>query len=494
METLFARIRDHAEQRPHHLALADGATRLDYRELSRTIERTEVSGRRVGLLLANSCAFAVLDLALLSRGIVCVPMPPFFSDAQLAHLARDAGLDTVITDQASRVASLANGEAAHTVDAAGRTLNCFSLRPAHTPSLPHGTVKITYTSGTTSEPKGVCLTATNIEHVTLGLCEAVHANARDQSLALLPLSTLLANIANLYAPLASGGTAWLTDLADCGVNGSIGVSRDAFVAALQRHRPTVTVVVPHLLKTLVEAVAQGADRPRTLRFIAVGGAPVPAALLAQARRLGLPVYQGYGLSEAASVVSLNLPNQRRIGSVGRPLPHVQIRIADDGEVIVRSNLFAGYLGDPASPREEWPTGDLGYLNADGYLYLTGRKKTAYATAHGRKLAPEWVESVLTADPAIAQAAVFGEGRSFNVAIVVPSATAAVTRIDSAIGAANLTLPDYARVTRWIIADAPFSPRNGLANGAGALRREAIAAKYARAIARLYEQEETHAVF
>src|SRR3569623_2426536 len=421
MVTLFARIRDHAEQRPHHLALADGAMGLDYRELLRAIERTEVSGHRVGLLLANSCAFAILDLALLSRGIVCVPMPPFFSDAQLAHLVRDAGLDTVITDQASRIALLASGEAAHMVDVAGRTLSCFSLRPACTPPLPHGTVKITYTSGTTGEPKGVCLTAANIKHVMQGLCEAVHANAQDQSLALLPLSTLLANIANLYAPLSSGGTAWLADLADCGVSGSIGVSRDAFVAALQRYRPTVTVVVPHLLKALVEAVAQGADWPRTLRFIAVGGAPVSAALLVQARRLGLPVYQGYGLSEAASVVRLNR-----------------------------------------------------------YLYLTGRKKTTYATAHGRKLAPEWVESALTADRAIAQAAVFGEGCSFNVAIVVPSATAAVTRIDSAIGAANLTLPDYARVTRGIIADAPFSPRNGLANGAGALRREAIAAKYARA--------------
>src|SRR3569833_1523183 len=144
-----------------------------------------------------------------SRGIVCAPTPPFFSDAQLAHLVRDAGLDTVITDQASRIALLASGEAAHMVDVAGRTLSCFSLRPARTPPLPHGTVKITYTSGTTGEPKGVCLTAANIEHVMRGLCEAVHANAQDQSLALLPLSTLLANIANLYAPLSSGGTAWL---------------------------------------------------------------------------------------------------------------------------------------------------------------------------------------------------------------------------------------------------------------------------------------------
>src|SRR3569832_1453647 len=204
MVTQFARIRDHADQRPHHLALADGATGLDYRELLRAIERTEVSGHRVGLLLANSCAFAILDLALLSRGIVCVPMPPFFSDALLAHLVRDAGLDTVITDLASRIALLASGEAAHMVDVAGRTLSCFSLRPARTPPLPRGTVNFTYTSGTTGEPKGVCLTAANIEHVMRGLCEAVHANAQDQALALLPLSTLLANIANLYAPLSSG--------------------------------------------------------------------------------------------------------------------------------------------------------------------------------------------------------------------------------------------------------------------------------------------------
>jgi long-subunit acyl-CoA synthetase (AMP-forming) len=372
------------------------------------------------------------------------------------------------------------------ITVAGKTLACIVTTQTEGHALPPSTAEITYTSGTTGQPRGVCLTGATIERVTASLGAAVGAYDQDKALTLLPLSTLLANIAGLYTPLFCGSTACVPDLSECGIHGSTGVSADQLIATLNQYQPTVTVLVPHLLKLLVEAASQGVRLPSSLRFIAVGGAPVSPLLLNRARALGLPVYEGYGLSEAASVVSMNVPGQNCIGSVGQPLPHGSVDIADDGEIVVRGNLFSGYLGQPFRQIEKWPTGDIGFIDSDGHLHITGRKKTAFATAHGRKLAPEWIESELTGTSAIAQAALFGEGRDWNIAVVVPCDAAAGARIGPDIEVLNQTLPDYARVKDWIVADEPFSARNGLANGVGVLDRQAIAARYSRQIEWLYK--------
>jgi long-subunit acyl-CoA synthetase (AMP-forming) len=304
-------------------------------------------------------------------------------------------------------------------------------------------------------------------------------------LSLLPLSTLLENIGGVYAPLASGGLACVPDLATCGMQGSSGVQPERLIGTLHRYAPTSIILVPQLLKVLVEARAAGVALPASLRFIAVGGAPTSPALIERARAFGLPVYEGYGLSESASVVSLNRPGDARVGSVGRPLPHVHVRIAADGEIQVAGNLFSGYLGVDALAETYWPTGDLGYLDADGYLFVTGRKKTAFATAYGRNVAPEWVESELTGSGAILQAAVFGEGRPYSVGVIVPHPRASQEQLSLAIDATNQRLPDYARVLAWTVGSEPFSPRNGQANATGALNRNAIASRYAAQIEHLY---------
>jgi long-subunit acyl-CoA synthetase (AMP-forming) len=199
----------------------------------------------------------------------------------------------------------------------------------------------------------------------------------------------------------------------------------------------------------------------------------------------MPVYQGYGLSEAASVVSLNRPGEECAGSVGRPLPHARVRIAKDGEIVVGGKLFGGYLNGATLARDEWPTGDLGYLDEAGYLHITGRKKTAFATAYGRKVSPEWVETELTSNRTLLQAAVFGEARPYTVALLVPHPAATSAQINATVAAANARLPDYARIKAWSLADAPFSPHNGLARAPGSLDREAIALRYAVELESLY---------
>jgi long-subunit acyl-CoA synthetase (AMP-forming) len=497
MKELLIRIRREAARHPDAPALLDELIELDYDTLVQTVDRLAdtLTGERIGLLVDNGIPWACLDLAIVQRGAVCVPMPGFFSDDQLSHLIRDADLDLIATDQPERIAGLLGDESAGLVRVAGRSLSLFWRTTEMTgPGLPQGTVKVTYTSGTTGQPKGVCLSGETLRSVVVALCEAVAANPADRCLSLLPLSTLLENITGLYAPLWTGALAQVPGLASCGLSGSSGLQMDRLFASLTRARPTITVLVPQLLKALVSGIAAGLPAPESLRFVAVGGAPVAESLLQQARLFGLPVFQGFGLSEAGSVASLNLPGAEREGSVGKPLPHVQIRIADDGEVVVGGRLFQGYLGTPDTLNgTDWPTGDLGHIDADGYLFLTGRKKTAYATAFGRNVSPEWVESALTGHPYIAQAAVFGEAAPFNVAVLVPRPGIAPYELSRAVATVNDTMPDYARIGAWVIADHPFMPANGLSNGAGCIRRGAIQSLYQTRIEQLYATEEIHAV-
>ena len=127
-----------------------------------------------------------------------------------------------------------------------------------------------------------------------------------------------------------------------------------------------------------------------------------------ARVAGLPAYEGYGLSECASVVALNAPGAVREGSVGRVLPHATLRIDEAGEIHVRGATMLGYLGEEGASPEEVATGDLGFINDDGYLYVQGRRKNLLITSLGRNVSPEWVERELLAHTSIGQAVVFGD--------------------------------------------------------------------------------------
>lgn len=490
MNTLFDTVHRHASERPDAIALRDEIGSLSYARLDSEIRllAEALPGHRVGILLDNGIHWACLDLALLRRQSACVPMPTFFTDRQLRHLVRDSGLDCIYTDRPDRLAEIAETTHLACLSIAGHRLHAFRIEYSTVAEgRTQGTAKITYTSGTTGEPKGVCLSAEAIQSVTTSLCLAVQADISDRSLSLLPLSTLLENIAGLYAPLQAGAQANIPALGDGAEQSPSSAWGERLFATLNRVAPTTTVLVPQLLKVLLSGIAAGMDAPGSLRFIAVGGAPVSEAMLQTARLFGLPVFQGYGLSEACSVACLNLPGQERDGSVGRTLPHARIRIAEDGEVMVGGTLFEGYLAASDAPQGmEWPSGDLGHLDEDGYLFLTGRKKTVYATSYGRNVAPEWIEGLLTGHPALAQAAVFGEARPFNVAILHGRPGVTARDMNRAVADVNADLPDYARIGGWIQADQPFTPANGLANPSGGPLRDAITREYRARIDHFYE--------
>lgn len=497
--TIMRAIEYHAGVKPDSIALAGENCQVSYQELFNDLRSSNVDfGLRmahvVGLAMDNCPCWAMLDLKLASTGLPCVPLPLFFSLGQILHAIRDAGVDCVITDQTEVYVTLLQSAGLeivshHPHELYGKKFSVLFLCSDRVSSLPENTAKVTFTSGTTGEPKGVCLDEYSMMQVVLSLYKATKANDQDKHLSMLPLSTLLENIGGLYVSLIAGATCILPSMSSIGLLGACSLNSRKMITALSQYRPTSAILTPELLLGLVTAIECGEAKPESLRFVAVGGASISTHLLQRAQNLGLPVFEGYGLSECASVVAVNTPEACHPGSVGRPLPHIRIQVAEDGEILVSGNVLLGFAGNkPLSPRDFWPTGDIGYLDQNGFLFITGRKKNIFITSFGRNISPEWVERELVLHPAIAQVAVFGESRPFNVAVIVlmPGQEPIQIQMQEAIAQTNALLPDYARISRWVIADMPFTYKNGLATSNGRLRREEIFKCYQNDIQSLYE--------
>lgn len=491
-----------AQRSPDTIALRGGNLQLSYEELRVEVEAfcatlSSASPKVIGLLMDNGPAWVVADLAALALSTPIIPLPAFFSHAQLEHAMRAAGVDTLVCDQADRVEEWLSQCGIQIVAethrrAANQVLTVFQLAmtPQHT--MPAGTAKITFTSGTTAQPKGVCLAKSTLLTVAESLANATEANEQDHHLCILPLSTLLENIAGLYVPLWVGAKVTVLPLAEVGLSGSSGFDVQAFMRTLSSHQPTTLILTPELLLALVSALEAGMPRISSLRFVAVGGASVSPQLLVRAQVIGLPVYEGYGLSECGSVVTLNTAQSHQRGTVGKPLSHVRVTLSEQGEVCVHGPSMLGYLGDTAVPAtsDGIATGDLGAIDANGYVVITGRIKHIFITSFGRNVSPEWIERELTVQGSIRQAAVFGEAMPINTAVIVPSSTATEASIARAIEETNARLPDYARVGRWLIADQAFLPQNGLLTANGRLRRSAIWQQYQTRIQQHFTQQDS----
>ena len=431
------------------IALANSEQKLTYAELIQEIAAVQHLLQMAGvvaLMMENCPAWVVVDLACMAEKVILLPLPPFFSEKQIAHALIDAGVDTIFTDQPERFA----GDA-EKVTIAGK---CYYKISSKISSYEWMTSvsKITYTSGTTDSPKPVFLSQSAMETVADSLLQTIKTPENSRHVCLLPLAILLENVAGVYTTLLTGATIYLP---------LVEHTPQALYSAISEAKATTCILVPELLRMLL---AVGKPLP-TLHYAAVGGARVSPELLQAARSAGIPVYEGYGLSEAASVVAVNSPDAYKIGSVGKVLPHVDLRIEGDGEISIKTKQLDWYK-----------TGDIGKIDKDGFLYIEGRKKNIYITSFGRNVSPEWLESLLTAHPAIAQTIVFGEGKPNATAIIValnPDAIpAALTQI-------NQQLPDYARINDYIIATEPFSLQNGQLTGTGRAKREVIYEIYSK---------------
>ncbi len=387
---------------------------LNWEQLNQRVDRQAqslvaagmASGDRVLVCGPNSVAWCVADLAIARAGGVSVPIHAATPADKRAELSRQVG--AVLQVEEGEVSMAKAGDAG--------------------PRGPADLATIVFTSGTSGEPRGVMLTHANlISNATL-LSEAVSTpsqSPRDEvRLCMLPLSHLYARTCDLYTWLVRQSKLVLAE------------SRETILRDCAVVRPTAINSVPYFFQKLYAAAASNdpsvtaATLKQSLGGAILhcysGGAPLAAEIETAFWAAGLPLMSGYGLTEASPVITASTISAHRVGAVGRPLCGVEVRLADDGEVLVAGpGLMAGYWRDAAATRESvidgWlQTGDLGAWTDEGYLTITGRKKELIVLSTGKKASPAAIEARLAGSPWIEQVAVVGEGRPCLGAIIVPN--------------------------------------------------------------------------
>jgi long-subunit acyl-CoA synthetase (AMP-forming) len=413
MRKLFDAMSRHASETGGKAAASDSERTISRAELlARVIGLAadlKAQSRIIGILAPNGVDWVIAQLGCALAGKIAVPLPTFFSSSQLGHVVRSASVGLILTTDQTKPLIQQSGVPNSLISDHGAATGL--------PDPGDGFGQIIYTSGSTGQPKGVRHESGQIAWSAEALAAATGATAEDTYLSVLPLPLLLETICSIFIPAMLGAYAHFdsTMAGQVGRGDARGISK-----AFERRKPTTSVVVPQLLKQWVgELQAAGGRAPNSLRFVAVGGAPVPRQVADKAWTLGIPVHEGYGLSECCSVVAVNRPGERCADTVGRSLGELDVSI-DDGEIVVDGpSITDGYLGQGPA-RRPWRTGDLGSIDKNGFLTIHGRKDSLIVTSFGRNVSPEWIETMLLGDLRIAFCAVVGHGEPFLTAVIVPS--------------------------------------------------------------------------
>ena len=538
------------------------------------------AGDHVGIFAPNSPEWHVADFAILGLGAADVPIYYNESPERLEYIWNDAGVKVAIVAgeaQARKVATCrakisalekiicANapeelrGEFLDyaTLIAAANDADVAEYRCVAANVKSQQLATLIYTSGTTGEPKGVMLTHANLTSNSIDATSTIGYFPNDLQLSFLPLSHVYERIFD-YTALFHGVTiAYLEKIEDT-------------AKALIEVRPTIAAAVPRLFeKTYANIVEKGhqetglkrkifdwalrvageaepwraygkhasagvklrwaianrlvyskirAGIGGRMRVFYTGGAPLAVALAEFFWSVGVPIYQGYGLTESSPVISTNTPNENKVGTVGRPIRNCEVKIAADGEILARGpNIMQGYYRKPEATLEAlssdgWlRTGDIGHLDADGYLVITDRKKELLKTAAGKFVAPAPIEIKLRTSPYIANAMVVGDTKKFVSALIVPNRTAIAAKalaegialdgekisndawvrelISGEVERLTADFAQYERPKRFALIDKDFSVEGGELTHALKLKRRVVLQKYSDAIAQLYADVE-----
>jgi long-chain acyl-CoA synthetase len=519
--------------------------------LARSLRARGVApGDRVVIVSENRPEFPIADTAIMALRAIAVPTYTTNTPADHAHILRDSGARVAIVSTAALARRVLEGAA----EAGGLDLLVAIDDPGETgipvlrwqeavadPSPPDDieteaalipreqTACLIYTSGTGGAPKGVMLPHRAILSNCRGAFDLLRPlRLEDETyLSFLPLSHSYEHTCGQFFLLSIGTQVFYS------------AGADRLAAEMQEVRPTVMTAVPRLFEVirgriLAQVEREGGFRKRLfdlalrqglkrvqgeplgllglvdplldrlvrakvrarfggrLKGIMSGGARLDPEVGRFFLALGIPVMQGYGQTEAGPVVAANPPDRIRIDTVGLPLPNVEVRIAGDGEILVRGELvMQGYWNNEeatrAAIRDGWlHTGDIGTLDSDGYLRITDRKKDFIKTNAGEMVSPARVEGVLMGQPGIAQAVVAGDGEAHLVALIVPAEGADEVAVTLAVEAANKRLAVPERVRRWKLVE-PFTIENGLLTPTQKIRRPAVLGRYRAAIAGLYRE-------
>jgi long-chain acyl-CoA synthetase len=546
--------------------------------VSNTLEQLGVKpGDRVGIFAPNRPEWHIADFAVLGLGAADVPIYFNESPDRIVYILNHSGAEIVFVagEMQTRRLLACRGRltsvkqiicAAGPADLGDQVLRYetlaaasgdqaiaeYRLRASQVTSAQVAT--IIYTSGTTGEPKGVVLTHHNLSSNEEVSAESFAMSPDDTAVSFLPLSHVYERVID-YAYLFRGvHIAYVERMED-------------LPQALLEVHPTLSAAVPRVFEKLYANIMQKghentgvkrrlfdwamgvaqrsvkwraygeraslslgimwniADRVvyskireavggRMRAFIS-GGGPLSRELAEFFWGVGVPVYQGYGLTETSPVVSANGPNANRVGSVGKPIRHVDVRIAEDGEIFVHGPcVMRGYYENPEETRavisrDGWlATGDIGRVDADGYLYVTDRKKDLFKTAAGKFVAPQPIENLLRSRPLILNAVLVGDKRKFIAALIVPNFSvvdaaarqqgrsfasheqlAADSWVHDLIGkqveGVNASLAQYETIKRFALLDHDFTFDGGQLTYTLKLKRRVIEERYAKVIEGLY---------
>ena len=443
MKQVFDALRHHATTRSQDIAFEDDQGAIGWRDLASRVEHLareldRVDGT-VAIGLAGGIDYVVADLALTLCTKRQVPLPFFFSKAQNAHVLMDAEVSAVITNSPELFAPLPH---LNMISAAMCPSKTLALR-----AYAGGAERIIYTSGSSGNPKGVVLGDRQLDASVTALSKVIKADATDTHLSILPLAQLLEQICGIFLPILAGArTVFRFDATKSIFGAPIG----PLVAAFEDVRPTTSLLAPAVLGRWVEDLGAG-RAPDSLRFVAVGGASSAPSLIDKAVASGIPVHEGYGLSECCAVVAMNRPGDNHPGTVGPVLDGLNVTL-DAGEIVVSGpTVMSGYLNGAPAP-DVWRTGDMGHFDEDR-LVIDGRKDALLVTGAGRNISPEWVEQRVNADPRIVSSGLgLRASDGALVLIVVAAAPVELAEIESHLA----DLPSYARPSAVILTD-PSEP-------------------------------------
>ncbi|MBN4073469.1 long-chain fatty acid--CoA ligase [Mariprofundus ferrooxydans] len=534
------------------------------------------AGDRIGLLMENRPEWAVIDYAILSIGAVTVPLYCSYRASDIAYVLNDSGAVAVLTsgnkllrhvlkatEQCKQIKQVyvvdSTTEAEHTLIKTLVSLQAGEIEEEKLEkclaNIDKNTLaSIVYTSGTTANPKGVMLThgnfITNLESVpaSIDLTAGEHG---DCMLSFLPLAHALERTGGHFLTYSFG------------LSVAFAERPDTVAKNMSEARPTMMISVPRMLEVvrnrILSQVSQQSGFKQALfqaflklalkkwarneplgliaslqlrlldklvgekirlrfggrlRVFVCGGAPLSVEVAEFFEALKLPVIEGYGLTESAPLLAVNPMSDRRLGTVGVAGKGVELKIADDGEILARGgNIMPGYWRNKKATRETlidgWlHTGDIGRLCPDGYLSITDRKKDIIVNSGGENIAPQRIEGLLTVDEAIDQMVVYGDQKPYLVALVVPNEDACTAwaktqglpesdwqhlcesevlkkYLQNKIGALLKPLNPFEQVRRIHLLQQPFSIEAGTLTPTMKVKRRAVYKQYADTIAALY---------
>lgn len=481
-----------------------------------------VAGERVALLAKNCAEWFISDLAIQHAGLVSVPLYPLQAPEQIAYVLEHAGCKVILVGKLDDPDKLAGGIGAHITRIAmpyptmAAAHDWHSLLARHEPL--QGTrvqqadelLSILYTSGTTGLPKGVMLSALAMAFSGAHATAELGIGPRDQFFSYLPLSHAAERFLVEFNSLYSGASVAFVE------------SLETFASDLRHIRPTVFFSVPRLWTRFQQGVLEklpaakldrllripllgallarkirrglGLDRARIL---VSGAAAISTGLLQWYQRLGLTICEGYGMTEHFAYGCFNRPGQVRLGTVGRPMPGLQVRIDDSGEILLRSvTLMQGYYRDPQKTaetlRDGWlHTGDKGQLDAEGYLRITGRVKDIFKTSKGKYVAPAPIEGEIAKSNWVEQVCLMGSNLDQPLALIELSPAARLqpeaqvgADLQRDLAALNGRLEPHERISHFVLVREPWTVDNGCMTPTMKIRRNVLESRYAELIASL----------